>query len=861
MSITNSVTTYPATDDGGKTLGKCISTSDTYVTYIPTGVQSACDAPPDDAPYDRAGNKIYGCVNMSGNQSTGCRSIALHGHPQDFNRKLYNDDVNIIPFGWEERGVELYENFGLSEQQFNGNGNYGLIGPDNIGIYSRCNRDTVTATGNHACQNRCITELGRKISLFGSVGFAYYTANTSQLPTTETGYRFANGFFQPTLPSGSSGFGYLFRFYGYNRTDTGDLYTYFGNSGATFKDAEGTQFYIIYGKTPFIVNSSGTKISVPSDQMNYYWASDDGTMVYIDIKFFNTSAVSPLGLNYGTNTASFSDSTNCTSDALRDSLDSPAVAFPFPGNWFSQLFCDVGFTTNGPSPYKNCYYSGVRSMYIPPHMRVDAFSTLLYRDNTKSWNSYSGTQYYDVGQYGQNPSVEFDSWDTAGVMDPFTYDMSPYTNGTFPSLAGSVPNSPFTGTSYNTTSYLTPAIHNCSLLSIWVNVRRDADFRNIYVNRWYNNAKLLPEILLIPGIQNSSTFMNNMMNATLNPNELQKIVNPQDFWSQTANPYHNGTVAQLNVSKQPYDVIPITTAANVTSMAIGLSNKLINALPMKIPKPLSTYYKRLKNNFAGHTNIQFTTTSGKPLGTGRITSFDYANGVYSLEWLYVIYTCAFSYAPTQTNGLIYDTTIQQYVCNNANTCRRECMLFRDPYYTSNKDNTSASDMFMKLYCFTKNVTVAYASYSNPSTNDCSCTASMSYCPGAFDNSCKPGLSTGQDIYIPDGTIDTTDTCEDTCSYCKSVNIQYNFQDGQVSNSKNNQIDQDGTCSDISATCITTSTSGGGGGGGGGGNGDSQATDSKTGMYVLFIIMMIIIIIVICIIGYAGYKKLHKGLNN
>jgi len=846
----------PKTDDGGKTLGKCISGASTQVTFIPTGVQSACDAPPDDAPVDRAANKIYGCVNMSGNQDTGCRSIALHGHPQDFNRKLYNDDVDIIPFGWEERGVELYENFGLSQQQFSGNGNYGLIGPDNVGTYSKCSRGTQTAWGNHECQNRCITELGRKISLFGQVGFAYYTANTSQLPTTESAYLFPNGFFNPTLPSGSSGFGYLLRFYAYNRTDTGDLYTYFGNSGVTFKDAEGTQFCIIYGKTPFIVNSSGTKMQVPSNQMNYYWASDDGTMVYIDIKFFNTSAVSPLGLNYETSLASFSDSSNCTSDALRDSLNSPAVAFPFPGNWFSQLFCDVGYTSNGPSPYKNCYYSGVRSMYIPPHMRVDSFSTLLYSNNTKSWDSYSGTQYYDAVQYGQNPTSVTSYGGSTGTMDPFTYDMSPYGNGVFPSLAGSVPNSPYTGQNYNTISYLSPAIHNCSLLSIWVNVRRDPDFRNTYVNRWYNNAKLLPEILLIPGIQNSSTFMNNMMNATLNPNALQKIVNPQDFWSQTVNPYYNGTITQLNISKEPYDVIPITTTSNIATMAIGLSDKLVNALPVKIPKPLSTYYKRLKNNFVNFTHLQFTTTSGKPQGTGRITSFDYANGVYSLEWLYVIYTCAFSYAPNQTNGLIYDSTTQQYVCNNANTCRRECMLFRDPYYTYNKDNTSSSDLFMKLYCFTKNVTVAYASYSNPSTNDCSCTASMSYCPGAFDDSCNPDVSTGQDIYIPDGTIQTTDVCNDTCSYCKSVNIQYNFQDGQVSNSKNNQIDQDGTCSDISASCITSTSTGGGNEGGG----SVAVTNSKTGMYVLFIIMMIIIIIVICIIGYAGYKKLHNGLN-
>lgn len=837
--------TSPKTDDGNKALGQCNANVGGDDTYIGGG--GACAVPPN-APVDRNNQPIYGCVNMSGNHSTGCRSIPLNGHPQDYNRKLFNTDTNQLHLGWEERGIELYENFGLSEEIFPYGGNYGSVGPDtDSGGWRKCKSGTTTGSGNHECQNRCITELGRKISLFGQLGFTFYAMSMSygstdpQSPPFGVGNQTPNGFVRPPPKPGTAGFGYVVNFYSTIRNDGNDTYEYFGNSGVIFKDADNSQYVFIYGKTPYIIGPDGSKTNASDDVIANYMTvdPDNDKNIYIDAKFFNPNISSMIGINCASMSATFSSTDNCSGSANRDGINTPALPFPFPGNWYSQQFCDVGtnvYPTQN-TPYQNCSYSGVRSMYIPPHMRVDGFSTLEYYDNLGSWKSATGTTRYDIVNHND--------------ITPFTYDMSPYKNGVFPSLVGSTSNSPlasdeFTATSnqyFTSTSYFSPAIHNCSLMSIWVNVKRDAGFRNTYINRWYSNSRMLPEILLIPGIQNSTTFMNSMLQVQPNPNPLQKITDPQKFWS-SSNDYWDGTVVQLNKTKQVYDALPTTATATTTSATFAVMDPVMYKLPSVLKKP----YQLVKGGvmMAGRP-INFTTVTGKPTGTGRITTFDVCNGVFSLEWLYVIYTCAYSYAPGQANGLIYDPTTKQYQCNDESTCRKECMLFRDPYYASNYSSTSASDMFMKNYCFTKNVTLAYASLSDPATNDCSCTASMSYCAGAFDSSCQPSLSTGQSTYIPDYILSSTADCSDVCSYCKAVNVQLNFASGSATVNPNDNIKTVGACSG-SSTCISTDSDDTGSGG------TTNVSDSNSSNTWIYILIILVIIIVAIVIGYYVYKK-------
>lgn len=803
-------------------------------TYTPSNAVSGECPPADNSPLDRAGNPIFGCYNMAGNHDTGARSTPLHGHPQDFSRKLYTTDMFQKPFGWEERGIELYENFGLSEDLFAGSGNYSFIGPDvkpytnGSGQGSYCSNGTQTGPSSRQCQNRCITELGRKLSLIGQVGFTYFDYADSN--------RFCDGQVPPN--PGNFVYGYTFTFYKETRNDCGDLYDYFGNSAVIIKDANGVQWYFIYGQTPFKLDQYFVRTEATADQLNWFSYNTSTKIMQVELRYFDPTMVSPLGLNCIKNNvtlqASISATGNCTSSPNSDYLNLPAAPIPFPGNYYSQLFCDTGYTeilALGTTPFANCNYSGFRSMYIPPHMRVDEFSTSLYSNNTSSWNSGNGTQLYVCQTYGQSGTGN------KLAMTPFTYDLSPFRNGTFPSLSGSIANSPLDanvqGNVYRGTSYLTPNVHNCALLSIWANVRRDTAFRNRYVNRWYTNQKLLPETMLVPGVQNATLFMEQLSTPQPSVNPMQAILNPQDFWSTANSANWDGkSMVTLNLQKQPYDVIP--TDAPVAQVVSTSTALIMKNLPT-LAKPYNALMNKIvKLNRSIRTTVTYT---AKPQGRGRITSFDPSNGIFSLEWLYVIYTCAFSYAPNQTNGLSYDTSTKQYTCTGSNsTCLLECALFRDPYYYDNPQGASASDLFMKTYCGMKNLTLAYGSYSNPSSNDCSCTTTASYCPGAFSPSCDPTKMGSQQIYVPDGTIDTTAACSDTCSYCKSVNVQLNIQNGNISGKQNNGIKNVGSCGNQSG-CF------------------SGANESFIADYpIMFIIIFLILIIVISVIGYFGYKK-------
>lgn len=872
-----------AVTDGGIVLGKCTTATSAVTTYI-----SDSGPIPPTTPMDRAGNPIYGAVNMSGNHDTGCRFIPVYGHPQDYSRRLINQDYGTTLLGWEERGVELYENFGMSTDKFSKPGNYGQVGPENdvetsgdVGnVYyaTKCPKNTATDIGTGTyCQNRCITELGRKLTLFGQMGFCFFDANTATAQPYDKQGPGVNYVTQIVYPNGllfnlsarpagftpsPGGKGYIFNFRN-QVNQPSDRYDYFGNSGVLVRDANGVQFGFFQGVQPFIIRN-GSKTFVSQDQLTKYTLNDSSNnSFYVDIQYFTDQTITDVvGLNSDGITASIGHTGDCSSggNTTLDNLSQPAVAIPFPGNWYSQLFCATGKTdATGFTNFANCNYSGFRSMYIPPHMRVEGFSTLEYVGNNQTWSSQTGTQVYQIVSHT--------------LSTPFMYDDSPYSNGTFPSLAGPTANSPLESTArYTSGSYFNPPIHNCSLFAIFVGVRRDIDFYNRYVSYGYSNSRLLPEIFLIPGIEQSNTFITSLTTTPPEPNELQKITDPRDFWS-TNNPYWDGkSTVQLNLQKQPYDVFPVSASTQTVAATASLSDKIINLVVT------NNFTKNKLNKYLNPVKSKMMKASlfANPSGGGRIVAFKPINGIMSIEWLYVVYRCAFAYSPKVSNSLIYDTTTGQYQCNDNNSsCFRECMLFRDPYYISNPTNASISDTFMKTYCFMKNLSLCYTKYSNPASNDCSCTSAMAYCPAKFNTTCDPSKSGDGNIYVPDGTIEQGDTCGSVCSYCKIVNLQLNIQDGQISSAPNDNIKNNNTCSGNSS-CIeqtsdqnnqSTDTSGTGGGSGSGtqndntnqGNvsGDKSQVDQSVNMQIknwAMILLVVIVVLVIAVaIGYPAYK--------
>lgn len=795
----------PKNDDGNRLMLKC---SGSYIRSSADN-QRTCESPEVmesiTCPVDRAGNSIYTCFNMSGDQDIACRNTCLHGHLQDFSRTLWNPDVaGAYPLYWEERGVELYENFGLSEVVRDGAGSYTYGSTDknasNASYGSYCDRNSIGAGTWPSCKNTCHTELGRKLTLFGQLGFTIIE-DWNDYSQVAADYTVTGGFVLPSQYTHDFAASAGRRFYliNYYRTapnltsDYVDQYDYFGNSGVIFKDADDIQYYFIYGQDPFIINN-GARSSPTSTQLGYLMYDSDRRALLINVKYFNENA-SYVGIRCGKiPQAILIKPNNCQTSPNMDQIDLPALAFPFPSNLNAQVFCDVSYSSfsNRLSPNPNCYYSGVRSMYIPPHMKVTGFSHMKYVDQSKNWTSdYGAVKYQFASETG---------------FKPFTYKDSPYKNGTFPSLGGVKANSPYDDSTsqdqYSSDTwvkggaYTNPPIYNCSLAGIWVDVRRDGEFRSIYVpDRFYNSNYVYPEIFLMPGIENAARFQADTTSTIRTLDPIQSILNPEDLWTDL-NPYWTSKYQiEFDRSKNPYDALPVSAVvasqAKIIETAVRLTPKL--DATRKLARIIGNFAQtpiRIRKNLS----LTAVTYTDKPyVGQGRIKTFAPVNGIMSIEWIYVIYRCAFSYQPGQSNTITYDSGTYTFG-DNTSRCGAECALYRDPYYTANPSaqNISAADMMMKTICGMKTYSMAYGQFSNPTSNDCACVSSAGYCPNMYNPNCS-AYYTGQDQhYVSDQIVD--EVCQTPCTYCNTVVVQINMAD------HNSNLDDGVNSNELGPTC-------------------------------------------------------------
>lgn len=875
----------PIQDDGRRLMMKCSG------NYISSAANKSCEDPSVlesiTCPVNRAGDSLYTCFNMAGDQSTFCRNTCLHGYPQDYQRTLYNQDTGgAYPLYWEERGVELYENFGLSEVTRGGAGSYTFgYGTDRnssdsaYGSYCSASGDNGGKWPN--CRNSCITELGRKITLFGQIGFTTFEdwGEYSQYNNKNVtgGFRLPDAYNYSYMQQHGNYY-YLVNFYKTAANQTADYidqYEYFGNSGIVFKDANGNQFYFIYGMDPFIMNN-GAK-SVPSqaalDQLLY---DPTNRSLLINIKYFDENA-SVVGLICrAIPQATIIKPGNCSRSPNMDGIDQPAIPYPFPGNLNAQIYCDMSHSaySYSLSTTPNCYYSGTRSMYIPPHMKVTGFTHMEYQDQNKTWSS----------DYG---SVEYSLVSKTGFR-PFTYQDSPFHNGVFPSLGGSTANSPYdtyTGEQYSPSSqpkggaYTNPTIFNCSLAGIWVDVRRDAQFRAIYVpDKFYNENYLFPEIFLVPGVEKASRFQTDTTATIKKMDDMQYITDPAKLWSDS-NPYWQlSQVVELDPTKSPYDALPVPSGATTQSLIASIPLKLgkqfrdipvigtvIDRVSAGLAMPI-----RLRSRFDQLGVVNF---SDKPYtGTGRIRSFVPINGIMSIEWTYVVYRCAFSYQPGQTNRITYDSESKLYTFgDNTNACGAECMLYRDPYYASNlsSQNVSASDMMMKTVCGMKTYTMAYAQFSNATANDCACVSAAGFCPSLYNSNCMASYSGQDQHYTSDQTTDQQ--CPGTCGYCSTTVVQINMAN------QNGNLDDPVNSANLGNQCTASTCTYSDGqpmsqdptnqtdppvpdqppSGGDSGGDDGQKDDTKDkkinwNEIIPIILLIIVLIVVLLVCAGAGY---------
>lgn len=848
---------------------------------------------------DLNGNSLYSCFPAMGDEVPNCRPSCISGHPQSNQRPLNEKDFpGVLPIA--ERGVELYENWGLDDNVRGDSGRYG--DDDYIG---------------------CIAEYGRRISLYGNISLTITYLLNSENGFNGTNYDpkiILNSSFSTNEPLTAENYnleqqgGYKVNNFEtlyeitFNQND-GASYMYFGNYGIVFHygksfnpiplifDKKTKKMYYFSGM-PVSKNISKTSVSLLSFMIidsyaNPYRKSMNrslGTQVpnyYIQPKFDND--------------------TSCDSNKMEREMGL------FPVSYLDPLMNSDPYKCNSPhnsegltsTPF-DCYASGVRSLYIPPHMSI---TKIKYWDYT-NFNSNSKRD-----DSKSSPSVKT----VSGV--PFYNYNSKYKNGTFHAVGSKTLNSNKQNDYFDKTNYIDTRdavipLPAGALYSITVQVRQDDYFVDNYIKPYYN--QFAPEILLIPGVENAYNFgstakVKNVIGAlsgqkTLNPLQFD-IRNVNDFWTNK-NPYWDGkSYIKLNLDYSPGDVIYRTTDqqpipdplsyykthgkitvnnGTVTCTPNDTSNQKTAKRKKMLQKPIDVLNAKSKSlllNTNRVLNKTLNLSSVFPVNPYyRIQGFSVYNGIFSVEWLYVLYNCSMK----GLNYVSVDQVNNKYLyggnlCNQKDkqTCGAECMQYRDPwkYLCQNSSQVSSADIMMQAYCGMRNLSYVYLLWqvgTSFATNQCSC---LSTGKGACTlkqpgQACDVAASNNK-TYVR-SSVNCSCTSVEICSYCETTVFQAVLSfSGGCSYDNTNYIGSLDTCtntSDCSFTNTTTVPTAPSDNGNSGSNGGSNVDDdddefvppsnddddkNKNSSFITFIVIIFLVIILFCI-AYAFYRYYKKN---
>ena len=842
------------------------------ILHVQGGQDTSCYNPSNinskPCPLDRTGKPIFACFPAVGDQISNCRSSCVNGHPQDPNFKLNDTDVPVaiansdtitaeIPIA--ERGVELYENYGLDTSVRSDSGPYGW----------------------DKTKMSCIADLGRKVSLFGDITF---TVNANVYEDKHTGAPAFDWGNKKSINIATGDVNYNFKI-----NTSNDRYGYFGNHGVVFH-YNGVSYPYIVGK---IESWPDVGINVGSDGLVEYRISN-----YLFMKkTFNVSAegyyvsggsTSLTGQYiYGDNEvvdARVVRPGSSTGNASGWKYTDVAPLFPVP--WTRQYFFNLdnlndsgwntvdgsGSTYSSIYPY-NCYGNGVKSVYVPPHMEVKSYS------------------YYNP-VYSNNKLVNSTASPGTKVTKTIRTENSLYHNGVFPAIGVNTIPEAIQGAGAVTTNR--NSVFNIpagSMYQVTVGVRQDDGFYNKYVKPF--NTQFAPEIFLIPGISKASGFAGTLSAYNIKSrlgDPLQKMRNAQDYWS-SANPAWNPSfgVVQLNENYNPGDVLygptdnpPMSgephslkftfndgnvscgksgfTSTSDTSNTIVSATGLVGSLTDRIKNVIATD-NAYADWFASHISdialrsarvIGFDVESPIPTGKYRIQRFDVINGVFSIEWLYVLFYCAM-------NGrklVQWDPDAGKYVTTGCtptsnNTCGMECLLFRDDYTYANYQNSplSPADVAMRSYCGMRNLSGYYGTWQQQTSifsNECSCMTQKQFCPVQFN----PGCSKASDNTTRYVSADMY-SCADAsiCGYCSvTVNQVITSIAGCTENSDNTLKNYGQICGNTNCTYNIDDPSSGPSGD------DDDETISNTKKPIGVLVLLLIIIIAVLFVGVFAIKK-------
>jgi len=796
-----------------------------------------------------------GCFYPPGDTKRQCYSTCVHGYPEDESFKLYNP-VNALNCG--ERGITLYENYGLDETRKT---------TEMLGEYSSASSLLPDFDAQYL-GGVAVSNLGRKVVLYGNVQFALsdfqglpQINNMDNRPpysgyTTESDLGIgASGNYQSgpilendyvSLPDSIansnrpflSGMFYKIKFIASSK--------YNGNSAIEFHGLNNSK-YRITNKNDDFLQSRKYIYANKVYTLTYVERSDQDITLWMDAAFWFIipNIVSGTNILYSTKSIipsldpnKWNIEPNSSNRYGYTQTDEGDLIYLCPVSPVSHAY--DGYNSFAGDNGKNLT-SGFKSMYIPPHMQVNGFLQSVFysmfpADSDPDWqnvvytdaeNSFQTCERdpgevlfypnFRMKEYTENTALN--SPDENANKLPLTFDDSGDHSGTFYSFGTNIPNSAQSCASsgaafgysgfYPSSKYSnTAGIYNCALAGMNVSVRTDSSFTNDYFD-YYNNATasvinyMFPEIVLNPNFNLGGNFisnMSNMLSTKTNPMiDIQKVRDATLFWDPT---YNQATCG----NQEYYD-----------------SSGVVPEIDM-------------------NTSVPPEQCLASMYSSPRINSFDIVNGIYSLEWIYVLYNCAMS---CQGNPTISEDG--NYVFSSS-ACK-ECHLFNNPKYYAQQGETKSTQsdslVFVNSYCGFRNLTMAYghlaAGGKAPPGNECFCQVNAAFCPAATITECslQPD-AISYNYYVGDNI--SSQNCTTPDNYCTIQNLQF-----EIANNGENT----GTTVIGGSTCSTSDTTDGT-------EPDTTITpvedDDEKNWWILLLIFFIVLVLVMIFYGVYRFKR-------
>lgn len=836
------------------TCTNCISTEGHYF-YRREGDETCYS--PGGCSVDSTNKQLYGCFAAAGDLVPSCRSSCVNGTGQDSSRTLFMPSDYL----GAERGVELYENFGLDQTYRNDNGLYGKN--EVSSFYGTDYKGPDLSIAN------TIQDHGRMVSIFGNTEFSVF--NTGYSHVNDSSFWTGGGkivtnsnvvyyylgdendslfehrraldmkydglcdmAYVNTLIANKKTFiqsrpfisGWVMRIkYACEDPSKDDYYKYIGNSGIVAKSYNGNSA-TFRDKDP-----SNATIVFRYNNINYYlsvWDASTKTL-WIDATFWHIIANSKDGEYLPGNYKPSASPADWDSFPGGKGGTSPCTFTPvthgYDGeNSYHQASdinvknsngrTEAGFSTTP----RNTSSSGFKSMYIPPHMEVRGYEQSFTNTIPIGVNLISSSEKiarYNINIYGEHIHAFSDDWVKEGVRGipcinsyvkvatmlvngetkdfadrdirevniklPLKNSMSDTKNGVWLNFGTGLPNSIARKKDiwtnepaiYDLKNNSKTGIYTGALIGIKCAVKTDTEFYGNYVAIFKD---FCPEIVLIPGFKSAGNFKE----LNTKSDTMQFIRNPQNFWAPLSDEDKKLTPAQiennikagkavqgnhmfstgmpvvrLDTKSKPDAIIPsisttATAATTVATTSMMVAPRMLKPLVNAITSPIMSLIV------------------GETPSPSRIISFDVSNGIWSLEWTYILFACAMKgyIADYNPNKKIYT-----YGDNNAiiDNCH-ECMLFVDPYISSNStNNVSNATKFMQAYCNLRNKTLAYIDYKRED-NTCTCETDTQFCTKTMDARCSP-TSNYTNYFLGDDVA--KDKCSDQAitNYCEITNTQ------------------------------------------------------------------------------------------